>query len=363
MQLTFYDCWCLAEHGFLPGIEKLQAYFKLYAGGVAPVDRSGVIRFPVRMKTLFPLPVMRETKHCYEEVCNERAKELLTRAERLDTSLYVFWSGGIDSTCVLVSLLKYAGSAQRERIVVLLSEDSIAENPVFYRKFVRRWLRREAAGLFPYILGTKNLIVTGEHNDQLFGSDIIAWAIVRFGADVINAPYDSQMFLSFFAELMGGDLDSAQLYVRLFERLRELAPVELKTNFDQFWWINFTIKWQTVYMRMLAYTAERNIPLLSSAYLKSYYAPFYNTEAFQLWSMNNLRQRMKNGWNSYKWPAKEIIYEFTRDADYRDKKMKRGSLAFLVQAKRIPASFIDDKFAFHKELASEHFYEPDNDLV
>ena len=142
-----------------------------------------------------------------------------------------------------------------------------------------------------------------------------------------------------------------------------MAPIPLESNFDMFWWINFCVKWQTVYMRLLAHTAERNAHLLSPSYLKSYYAPFYNTEAFQLWSMNNPRQRMKNGWRSYKWPAKEVIYEFTKDADYRDKKLKRGSLMFLVLTKQVPASFIDDKFVFYKELASEEFYEPTNDLV
>ena len=181
MRFTYYHSNCLNGYDFLPGIDKLQAYFKAYGSGVAPVDRSDVLKFPVKMKSLFPLPKMRETKHCYEELCNERAKELIVRAERLDTSLYVFWSGGIDSTCVLVSLLKYASSAQRERIVVLLTEGSITENPTFYCKYIRGRLRRESAVIFPYLIGTKNIIVTGEHNDQLFGSDIIAWAIVHLG--------------------------------------------------------------------------------------------------------------------------------------------------------------------------------------
>ena len=91
-----------------------------------------------------------------------RAKELLARAERLDVSLYSFWSGGIDSTCVLVSLLKNASASQKERIVVLMSEESISENPNFYRDHVHGKLRRDSSTMFPYLLGTKHLFVSGE---------------------------------------------------------------------------------------------------------------------------------------------------------------------------------------------------------
>lgn len=356
--LTFYDSLRLADCSYLPGVERLQAYFKVYGRGIAPVDRSEVLKLPVRMKSLFPLPKMRAFNRTYEQVCNERARELLARAGKLDTDLYAFWSGGIDSTCLLVSLLKMASSAQRERIVVLMSEASIAENPVFYRMHIRGQLRRESAMLFPYILGTNNLIVNGEHNDQLFGSDIIADVINRFGADAVLAPYDFRLLLVFLTNAMGGDSDTAAFYVSLFERLKEGAPIEIESNYDLFWWINFVMKWQTVYMRMLSYSARP----LSLDYVKTYYEPFYNTEAFQLWSMNNPRQRLKNGWRSYKWPAKEVIFDFTKDADYRDRKSKRGSLKFLT-LNHTSASFVDDKFAFHSELPSEQFYEPANDLV
>jgi hypothetical protein len=205
--------------------------------------------------------------------------------------------------------------------------------------------------------------VTGECNDQLFGSDITPQMGNRFGHDVVQQPYDPDLFVSFFAERTKS-YDIAELYVQLFEQLKAKAPVELKTNFDMFWWINFALKWQTVYMRVLSWTAERNLNLLSLKYLQSYYAPFYNTDGFQLWSMNNPDKRMRNGWRSYKWPAKEVIYDFTKDADYRDNKLKRGSLFHLIGC-HVPPNFIDDKIVFYKnkELASEHFYEPNNDLV
>lgn len=360
MRFLFYNDIYLERFRGLPGIEELLCYFKIYGHTIAPVDRSGTLAFPVRLRSLFPLPKMQPCTKTYEDLCNERARQLLARADRLDLPLYTFWSGGVDSTCVLVSLLKMANSAQRERIVVLMSEGSIAEYSSFYCKFIRgTHLRRESATLFPYVIGTKRLLVSGEHNDQLFGSDIISDVINLFGVDAVRERYDRRLFTAFFARKLGGNEKVAQLYVNLFEQLADGAPVHLSSNYDFFWWINFAVKWQTVYMRILSYTAERNINLVTPEYLKTYYAPFYNTEGFQLWSMNNIDQRMRNGWKSYKWPAKEVIYEFTKDAEYRDNKVKRGSLQYLIAA-QMEFNFIDDKFGFHIDAKPEDFYEGEN---
>jgi hypothetical protein len=344
----------------LSGIKKFSSYFKIYNFGVVPIDRTGTITFPIRTKSLFPMPAFRTFTRTYEDICNERAKELLTRAETLDTTLYAFWSGGIDSTTVLVSLLKNATASQHDRIVVLMSEESIAENPNFYRDHIHGKLRRESSARFPYLIGTRHLLVNGEHNDQVFGSDIVASVISRFGAGVIHKPYDRELLRAFFAEKVGEEL--AAFYVTLFERLKEAAPVDIKTNYDIFWWINFAVKWQTVYTRMLCYTAKRTVGAVTSEYLQAYYAPFFNTEAFQLWSMNNPDKKMRDEWRTYKWPAKEVIYNFDRDAEYRDNKTKRGSLYHLI-LQQIPFNFIDESFRFSEEIDSSVYHQPLNDFV
>lgn len=361
MLFTHYRSDYVGRFDTLPGMAKFNAYFKLYHR-VVPVDRTETITFPIRTKCLFPLPKMKTFTKTYEQVCNVRARNLAARAELLDCPLYVFWSGGVDSTCVLVSFLKCATSAQKQRIVVLLSEDSITEYPLFYQEHIRGKLPCRSAMLFPYILGTNNLLVSGEHNDQIFGSDITAEAINRFGDAAIAGPYDRLVFLNFFEEKLGGDSETAAFYVELFERLKEAAPIPIKTNYELFWWLNFAVKWQTVYMRMLSYTAKRNANKLNAKYLKDYYAPFYNTEDFQLWSMNNLNSRIKDGWRSYKWPAKEVIYEFTKDMDYLNTKIKRGSLQYLF-AQNQQFNFMDDRFRFHDALGPDEFYQEQNDFL
>jgi hypothetical protein len=364
MRLAYYSPNRLLPHRELPGMGNFILYFRIFGQFLmAPVDRSNTIKLPIQTRSFFPLPQMRPYTKTYDELCDGRAQQLLMRAQDRGVPLCVMWSGGIDSTCVLVSLLRHASRAQKEQLVVLLSEESIDEYPEFYAKHIRGKLRRESADLLPYLLGSENLIVNGELNDQLFGSDVIVKLIVHFGEEAPGEPYNHDLFVEFFTKMGDGNRECANLYVELIERLRAAAPIPIKTNHEMFWWVNFVLKWQGVYMRVLTFVSERNAHLVTAEWMRNYYAPFYNTSGFQLWSMNNaLEQKVKNGWRSYKWPAKQLIYEFTKDAEYRDNKIKRGSLQWLI-AKHVPFEFIDEKLQFLKQVGMQDFYSPDNDFI
>jgi len=356
-RIILYKSRAVFQHQ-LPGLARLQGHFRAYGPGSTPIDRTGRIRFPVKTVSLFPLPAIHNFDKSYEECCDERAVALLEHAQRLDVPLYCFWSGGIDSTTVLVSLLKHATPAQLERITVLMSAASIGEYPDFYRKHIFGKLNRAAASTFPFLLGDRNLIVNGEHNDQLFGSDIIANAVNLLGYERVMAPYDAGLMTDFFEERMEGNRGLAAWYVKLYGMLAGGAPIALTTNYHRLWWINFALKWQNVFLRMLSF-ADRP---LTAEWVRDYYAPFFCTDDFQRWSMTNLDERVRGDWRGYKWPAKDVIFGFTKDAAYRANKLKLGSLKFLV-AQATPVSFIDEGFGFHKDMAPELFYEPANDFL
>lgn len=345
----------------LPGVSKFIHFSKMYSADVVPFDRTGTVKIPINVENLFPIPVLRVFTKSYEEICNDRAKELLLKAENLGVNLYVMYSGGIDSTLILVSLLKNATESQKQNIVVLMSEDSVKENPVFYRDHINGHLKVDASMNFKYILGSKNILVSGEHNDQLFGADVIGHFMALFGEEEAHKPYDKEKIISFF----NSKVDNPHMntfYVNLFEKLAMKAPVKIDTNFLFFWWINFSIKWQCVYFRTLMYISEKNAENITEEYLKNHYFTFYGTEDFQLWSMNNLDKRMKESWKTYKWPAKEIIYKYNKDAEYRDNKAKVASLPKVV----IESSyfyFFDTDYKFYKEIDLTNYYNPDNDFV
>lgn len=345
----------------LPGVKKFGHFFKIFNHDVVIVDRTETIKIPILTKSLFSIPTFRVFTKPYEEICNERAKELLKKAEVQGVRLCVFYSGGIDSTLIVVSLLKNATERQKENITILLSEESITENPNFYKNHIEGKLKVGSSINFPYILGTNVLLVTGEHNDQIFGSDMIGKLMRTFGEDVIHKPYDRDLFIQFF-NTIENDLETNTFYVNLFERLCANAPIKIETNFHFLWWINFSLKWQSVFIRVLSFTAERNISHVTSDYIDSNYLTFYNTEEFQLWSLNNLDKRIKDTWSTYKWVCKDIIYNYTKDQDYRDNKTKIGSLSKIMIGSG-SFNFIDESFNFYKDLSMEDYYNKDNDFI
>ena len=349
------------ENFDLAGMKMFANYFKIYGTSVVPIDRTGTVRFPIRTTSLFPIPDFHPLSRSFEDICDERALEILGRGELLNKKIYVFWSGGIDSTLVLVSFLKNASVVQKRNVVVLMSEESITENPNFYNDHIRGQLTIQSSANFPLLLGTPHLIVNGEHCDQLFGSDIVAKFVAQFGAAEMHKPYSRETIADFYRTFLISEADT-NFYVDMFERVKNAAPVPIDTNYLFFWWINFALKWQTVSIRTLSFASARNIKDITPSYVENNYIPFYRTNDFQLWSMSNLDKKIRDEWRTYKWPAKEIIYNFTKDADYRDNKIKRGSLHFLVvQQKNWP--FIDEHFHFSQQMDREQYYEPNNDFI
>ena len=362
MDLLFYNWDVVTAEPLhrLPGIERFSHFFRAYHFKVVFDDRTGTIRPPVRTKTLFPLPVLRPMPKTFEEICNDRACELLSRADALDVRLLVSWSGGIDSTLALVSLLKNADAAQQRRITVLLTGDSITENPAFYRDHIRNRLAVASSEFLSQYLGGKDIFTSGELNDQLFGSDVIATLIRTYGPDAMHRTYDRTLIHDFFNRTFN-DAGVSDFYMDLFERIAAAAPVPITTNYELLWWLNFAVKWQSVYMRALSLLAPEQAALITPEYLHDRYAPFYDSEDFQLWSLYNPDKKIRGTWKSYKWICKDIIYDYTKDAEYRDHKVKRASLANIVRQVR-HFSFIDADYRFHKTLEPEQYYDPNNDF-
>ncbi len=345
----------------LPGMSTFLYFGKYFTSGIVPMDRTGTIQTPITMKNIFPIPELRPMKKSFEDLCDEQAQRILRQLDALDTTLRIFWSGGIDSTLMLISLLKHASEAQKKRFIVLMTEDSIAEYPRFYEEYIHGKLQTDSASLFPYMLGGPSIMVSGEQNDQLFGADMVSRLILRFGASVIHEPYRRENLFTLFNE-MADNPTVTNRFLDLFERVKARAPIPIRTHFDYFWWINFSLKWQNAFMRILTCTPARRAASVTPEYIKERYVSFFGTDDFQLWSMNNLDKRIKDEWRTYKWVCKDIIYDYTKDAEYRANKTKHGSLRHVL-VQQDSFNFIDEDFKFYHQLDSSEFYVPDNDFV
>ena len=346
-----------------PGVVRFSLATKLYGYWVMPLDRTGVITTPIRNISLFPMPKFRSFSKSYEDICNDRAVQILGNAEKLGIGINVLYSGGIDSTCLLVSLLKQATPEQKKRITVLLSHESIAENPRFYDEHIKGRLRMESSVSFANYIGQNDMLLSAEHNDLVMGNASVSSMITQYGPAVVHQPYSRSMLVDFFGGMLGGDAETANFYFDLFERLAKTAPMPIRTNFDFVWWYNFATKWQACFSYILFFTPVRNAPNVTKEYIDTRFISFYNTDEFQLWSMNNLDKRIRDTWKSYKWVLKDIIYDYTKDAEYRDNKTKVRSLPIVLKQQDMPHRFLDEHMRFSNNLASETYLEPANDFV
>jgi hypothetical protein len=345
-----------------PGMNLFAEAFTLYGWWVIPIDRSDTIKIPVRLVNMFPLPKFVKFAKSYEEICNDRATDVLRKMERLGVDLHILYSGGIDSTCMLVSLLKNATAEQKKHLVVLLSHESIAENPRFYDEHIRGRLRVESSIIYSKYIGTRNIFISAEHNDMVLGNDKIGAIMNTYGPRSIHEPYNRDMMLDFFAHILFGNFEAANFYIDLFERIVRSAPIPITSNLEFLWWINFCIKWQACFAYVIMHTSRKNVQNVTREYMNERFLSFYNTEDFQLWSMNNPHMRIKDTWKSYKWVAKDIIYGFNKDAEYRDHKTKKASLPF-VSKQQNPFKFLDENMNFTDTMDVREYYDPVNDFA
>ena len=308
-----------------------------------PVDRSGTLETPGLKMIGPPIPDATGFNKTLEDCMLEEAQRLWDT----NRQLRVYWSGGIDSTGVLVALMRTAKGDDLDRLTMCYTGDdqfvsgisSLTEYKLFFEKFIDGKLNVERihVGDKPqnFYSGGSDLIlsssasqhlaksakdeyicVTGELGDQLFGS-------AAFGNDndLINAT--SKEFLK------GKEY---QEYIDDIEKFNDACPISTEKLTDMLWWWNFAIKWCEVRFRA-------SLSVEDGSYLKNV-IHFYDTENFQKWSISNPDKKIKKTEQSYKWLLKDFIYDYTKDTDYRDNKVKVGSLG--VRIGHIAA--IDDNY-------------------
>lgn len=345
-----------------PDVNLWSSIYKMIPPSVSMVDRCNYIKMPFRFKTYEPFTMPADLSNfskTYEECCLERAQELIGLSKKLNKPITIFYSGGIDSTTALISFMKLLDKNElRECVRVALSIESIDENVNFYYDHIRTKCTIISSEYMSSLFDGSSIITGGEHNDQLFGTDIIG-QIYRYGDyENLHRPYSRNFIAGWMRNFMQ-ESDSNKWYDLLDDHIRTQAPCEVTTNFHFLWWYNFCFKWQFVYFRMLARIDFNNRILLNNEFLKNYYHHFFSSENFQKWSMLNHDLKIGKDWSNYKMESKKFIYEYNKDKLYKDAKIKSGSLYTLFLQKRTAIGITDD-FRFVEEFNADEFYQPDN---
>ena len=238
----------------------------------------------------------------FEELTNRRAVELWD----IGKPIRLWWSGGIDSTCALVSLLKTR--RLDTRLTVYLSTNSVQENPRFYDLLVNNKVKLEWHSDENYIYD----------NDELWNGQTIN--VNGNGGDELFLAISSTMSMEEFFKIKDSDWiniikDSDMLNV--VEKYIDISPYKPKTCWELLWWFARSIDDLST-----RYHSPRFLKDPSVYHLE--YAFFY-TDYFEKWALSNPHVGHNGDYRTYKWPMKKYIYDYDKNEEYLNTKQKESS--------------------------------------
>jgi hypothetical protein len=317
-----------------PDVVRWKNISKIINDNISFIDRTGFIKLPINTSAPAEsaLPVFDNTfSLSYTECCQLQVRRILQQQERLDKPIRLMYSGGIDSSMVLLSFINELGVERLStRLEIVMSSVSIDENPAMWEKVLRRSDIKLINSL-EFNSGVSNdyILVGGEFNDQLFGSAMIKTLLKWKTAKELLAPRSLSMLVEYFT-WAGLEQVEAERWANLLHGLANNAKCEIYSTWDVFWWLNFTCKWTSVYFRFLIFSPQQQI---NAQYLADNYIQFFGSAEFQQWSMNDKDHKHHGTWNSYKWYPRQLISNFLGDSSYLEK-AKRGSLYHVVRGRK-----------------------------
>jgi hypothetical protein len=266
-----------------------------------PHDRNSAMLTHPDMVTLRPIGKLLPSLPSFADLMESRAVELISAAG--SRKIFVFWSGGLDSTGALIALMK---NCPLDQIVVVMSDSSVVEAPVFFERYIKdkleiRWMDPGIVARHIRTGIAEGIVVTGEIGDQLFGT--------------VNFEGVSNELLE--GHWRKGIIKGAYTDYEDFVRA---CPRDLDNYADFLWWINYSIKYQCVQMRMILE--------VKNSILEQNTFHFFDSSDFNDWTITapislkfpDMDQQ------KYKHPLRSYIYDYDGDTSYFKNKKKERSL-------------------------------------
>lgn len=289
-------------------------WFNLYSGNMWPsmwpghvVSRSHALDTPWKLApTICPIPDIGSSREePFELVLDGITAQLCDYIRISDRIPHVLWSGGIDSTSVLISLLKVATPDILKKLVVVYNKKSVIENSFFYYHFIKDKITEINFDVDTFDVTVDNydeiLIVDGECGNQMMGSPHINYLLHNNRTDLLTQPWKS----SDYREIVP---DATDFMIELLHESVEHSPVPINTVADFLWWIAFNFKVDNPLLTKLPWwTRNLSQEQSKSFWNNSLYRPYSQPE-MQIWSMITKDERLVN--RIPKYAIKKYIYDF-----------------------------------------------------
>ena len=306
------------------------------------VDRTGLITFPFN-ETLLDRHILPECVEpvTFADACLFHANELLD----LDQPIYIMWSGGIDSTATVVSLLRTGRPL--DRVKIILNYDSVKEYKNFYETYIRgkfKILPSEQATLLLTFSKLDGIVYSGEGGDQIMGNPLATVIYRTMPQGFLERPFNLENLRELFS-FKGISEKSIRCWFDMYITTITRSPRPIKNMYDLVWWHGFNFKWQ-----------QRGLVIYLRIHKDAKVEPFYCGKKFQEWSCTN-EPNLEN-FSTLKSEQKKFIADFTGDNDYFVNKLKHPSSTLYYGIKS--ASALDENFNKLFDCPLMNFYNPNN---
>lgn len=275
------------------------------------VDRTGTLNRCVETKILTRIPEFdSDFSKGLADTCISRANEIVNYARQRGASIKVLWFGGIYSTMALAMLLYVTKGLAGDFISVLCTYDSVREFSMFYNA-AKNFVTFHQVSDMPNVYQSRPdephcIVVTGELGDQILGTDYRN--LLARTSDITDVLHNAKTpWTSFFPKMLVrlGAIPRGAVKDWLswiWPQVRK-APVPITTTAEMFWWINFSLTWQHVQLRLAV--AQQHLPkdMLSRT------LHFFDSDDFQQWSIHH---HWSNHLDRHGYEVRiKIIYKFT----------------------------------------------------
>jgi hypothetical protein len=310
------------------------------------VDRTQTVKTPFKnyLNKENQIPDFSKFKNLdLEESLITVTKELIA----LDQKIYFLWSGGIDSTAALTAFL-VGGNIQN--IIVVCNQDSIREYSNFYQNHIRGKFSLMASELFMQKI--KNNTVDGialscEQGDCLYGQDFGLRSANVFGYTYLRKPANKDNIKKLFIAYGMTD-KAASCWYDLYSSTFHLSPRPIETMYDFSWWATFNWRWQWAFEKVYLRSKD-DFPLKT----------FFSSPLLQKWSVNHSQYDITKQ-SDFKIDLKKFIFNYTKDQEYFENKIKHPSATLYYAANYFVAIDSNRTRFDHNEFSIKNYYEPQN---
>jgi hypothetical protein len=284
--------------------------------------------WPLLSKPLLPVPApIVINKHLWD-IADQRAVDLYQHAQHTNKKIAVLWSGGIDSTFVLISLLRNIPITDHSRLVVYLNQHSILENIDFFVEHIDQKIEHhytDSLNINNEWLG-KHLCVSGEGGDSIFGRILPALRPLVNNARLHTHYRDNTNDIVALLSKKH-DVQFCSWFVRKINRNLSHSAYNSQVHslLGWMWWVQYNFIFETKCFRPLMLFNKDNQPIASSLRDEYQSCIFFADTDFQLWSFSNHGGLYDEDGGQHKEQAKQYIYDYDKNKTYRLYKRKTKS--------------------------------------